>query len=87
MQILQEQMIPFKSQKQHQIGILATIHLGYLQTWVKSAGLKLPKKRNKYCKTWFFLCGSKPGRQAAMQKPKNIDSVQLVGDNFKKAAK
>lgn len=41
MQILQEQMIPFKSQKQHQIGILATIHLGYLQTWVKSAGSKV----------------------------------------------
>ena len=55
MQILQEQMIPFKSQKQHQIGILATIHLGYLQTWVKSGGLKLPKKRNKYCKTWLFF--------------------------------
>ena len=41
MQILQEQMIPFKSQKQHQIGILATIHLGYLQAWVKSAGSKV----------------------------------------------
>lgn len=41
MQILQEQMIPFKSQKQHQIGILATIYLGYLQAWVKSAGSKV----------------------------------------------
>ena len=33
------------------------------------------------------LCVPKPGSKAAMQKPKNIDSEHLLGDDLKKAAK
>ena len=33
------------------------------------------------------LCVTKPGSKAAMQKPKNIDSEDLLWDDLKKAAK
>ena len=32
------------------------------------------------------LCDPKPGSKAAMQKPKNIDSEHLLGDDLKKTA-
>ena len=42
-------------------------------------GQKCGKNAINTAKHGCFLCVSKPGRQAAMRKPKNIDSVQLVG--------
>ena len=33
------------------------------------------------------LCGPKPGYESAMQKPRNIGSKYLLGDDLKKAAK